>query len=141
MAVKFEGFFNGKWGEPDPGVENPNPVFAGVDTHSFKWGSPGGGYPNELSFTVNPFSTRLNKQFKVGDLIYFNGSTTNSVVGVPLELELELYGPTRKKESFQFDFDIVGTPNDGTPQQNADFVFPLSLDKGQALQGSDFAIV
>ncbi|MDY6805709.1 MAG: choice-of-anchor K domain-containing protein, partial [Cyanobacteriota bacterium] len=141
MAVKFEGFFNGKWGDPDPGEED-NPVFAGVETHSFKWGDPGGGYPNELSFTVNPFSTRLNKQFKVGDLIYFNGSTTNGVEAVPLELELELYGPTRKTESFQFDFDIVTTPNNGTPEQNADFVFPLSTVSvgGFRYKGKNYAL-
>lgn len=142
MAVKFEGFVNGKWGEPNPGAENPNPVFDGVDTHSFKWGGDPDTYPNELSFVVNPFSARLNKQFKVGDLIYFNGSTRNNVEAVPLELELELYGPTRKTESFQFDFDIVGTPNDGTPQQNADFVFPLSTVSvgGFKYKGKNYAL-
>lgn len=146
MAVKFEGFFNGKWGEPDPGPDNSNPLFAGVETHSFKWGAPfnSGTYPNELSFVVNPFSARLNKQFKVGDLIYFNGSvdTDTGVEAIPLELELELYGPTRKTESFQFDFDIVGTPNDGTPEQNADFVFPLSTVSvgGFRYKGENYAL-
>ncbi len=137
--MKVLSTVNGK--RPDPGEED-SPVFAGVETHSFKWGEPGGGYPNELSFVVNPFSTRLNKEFKVGDLIYFNGSTSNGVVGVPLELELELYGPTRKTESFQFDFDIVGTANTGTPEQNADFVFPLSTVSvgGFKYKGKDYTL-
>ena len=129
MALKFEGFFNGKWGEPIPGEENPFPVFTGVDTHSFQWGEADfGTYPNELSFVINPFSTKVNKKFKVGDLIYFNGTTdTNTgVESVPLNIELELYDPTRRTESFEFDFDIVTTPNDGTPEENADFVFPVS---------------
>ena len=145
MAVKFEGFFNGKWGEPDPGEED-SPVFAGVKTHSFKWGAPAfsGTYPNELSFVVNPFSAQLNKQFKVGDLIYFNGAVDSDtgVEAVPLELELELYGPTRKTESFQFDFDIVATSNDGTPEENADFVFPLSTVSvgGFKYKGKDYTL-
>lgn len=145
MAVRFEGFVNGKWGEPDPGAENPNSVFKGVETHSFKWGAPfNRSYPNELSFVVNPFSARLNQEFKVGDLIYFNGTvdTDTGVEAVPLELELELYGPTRKTESFQFDFDIVTTPNTGTPEQNADFVYPTSTVSvgGFKYKGKDYTL-
>lgn len=145
MTVKFEGFFNGKWGEPDPGAET-NPVFDGVETHSFKWGAPAnsGAYPNELSFVINPFSAKLNQEFKVGDLIYFNGSVENNtgVEAVPIELELELYSPTRKTESFQFDFDSVTTPNDGTPEENADFVFPLSTISvgGFQYKGKDYTL-
>ncbi|NEP81776.1 MAG: calcium-binding protein [Okeania sp. SIO3B3] len=79
-----------------------------------------------MSFVINPFSTQLNKKFKVGDLIYFNGSTGANVESVPLNIELELYDPTRRTESFDFDFDIVTTPASSDPEEAADFVFPLS---------------
>lgn len=143
--VQFQGFFNGKWGEPIPGEENPSPVFAGVETHSFKWGEANfGTYPNELTFVINPFSTQLNERFKVGDLIYFNGTTNfdTNVESVPLDIELELYEPTRRTESFEFDFDIVATDNNGTPEENADFVFPVSRvsDGSFRFQGEDYTI-
>ncbi|GGA22585.1 choice-of-anchor K domain-containing protein [Okeania sp. KiyG1] len=143
--VQFEGFFNGKWGEPIPGESNSSPVFAGVETHSFKWGEADfGTYPNELSFVINPFSTQLNRRFKVGDLTYFNGTvrTGTEVESVPLDIELELYDPTRRTESFEFDFDIVTTPNTGTPEENADSVFPVSRisDGSFRYQGEDYTI-
>lgn len=145
MALNFAGFFNGKWGKPIPGEENPFPVFAGVDTHSFKWGEADfETYPNELSFVVNPFSTQLNKKFKVGDLIYFNGSVASDtgVESVPLNIELELYNPTRTTKSFEFDFDIVQTDNTFEPEENADFVFPLSTvsDGSFKYKGKDYTI-
>ena len=146
MALKFAGFFNSKWGEPIPGKDNQAPVFVGVDTHSFKWGSPANSrtYPNELSFVIDPFSTQLNKKFKVGDLIYFNGSvnTNTSVELVPLDIELELYDPIRRTESFEFDFDIVGTTNTSNPQESADFVFPLNkvTDSSFKYKGKDYTI-
>ncbi|MEB3343437.1 choice-of-anchor K domain-containing protein [Okeania sp.] len=142
--VEFKGFFNGKWGEPIRGESISSAVFEGVETHSFKWGEIGNSrtYPNELSFVINPFSTQLNKKFKVGDLIYFNGSTGSNVESVPLEIELELYNPTRRTESFDFDFDIVTTPSSDDPEEAADFVFPLSkVSNGSfSSKGKDYTI-
>ena len=144
--VQFKGFFNGKWAEPIPGEDYPSPVFAGVDTHSFKWGAPfySGTYPNELSFVIDPFSTQLNKKFKVGDLIYFNGSvdTDTGVELVPLDIELELYGPIRRTKSFEFDFDIVTTTNTSNPEESADFVFPINkvTDNSFRYKGKNYTI-
>ncbi len=97
-----------------------------------------------MSFVINPFSTELNENFKVGDLIYFNGSVDSDtgVESVPLDIELELYDPIRRTESFEFDFDIVATSNTGTPEENADSVFPLSRvsDGSFRFQGEDYTI-
>lgn len=133
IIVQFEGFFNGKWAEPTPG-KNSRSVFVGVDTHSFKWGSPPSRsrravkYPNELSFVTDPFSTQLNEKFKVGDLIYFNGESRRftDVESVPLDLGLELYDPIRRTESFDIDFDIDATPNNKSPEENADSISPIN---------------
>ncbi len=126
--VEFSGFLNGKWGEPTPG-ENNNPVFAGVETHTFNWGvADYGEYPNELSFIINPFSISLDSPFQVGNLIYYNGISYKGteVEAVPLELELELFNPNRITEDFEFEFDIVSTPNNGTSEENADYIYPVN---------------
>ncbi|MEB3343434.1 choice-of-anchor K domain-containing protein [Okeania sp.] len=137
--VEFAGFFNGKWGEPTPGIENDFPVFAGVDTHSFKWGEDPQTFRNELNFIINPFSTEVNQNFKIGNLTYFNGSVNigTNVESVPLNIELELYDPTRITGNFEFDFNLISTPGSDDPEEDADFVIPVNEISSGSFQYKD----
>lgn len=128
MTDFFEGIAVGKWSDPNIG-DNTNSIYAGVGTHTLNWGNANfGTYPDGLSFTINPFATEIGTVFKIGELSYFNGEVLlgTEIETAPLALNFELYEPTRLTKSFVFEFDIDTTPNDGTPEENADTVFPLN---------------
>ncbi len=144
QAQTFVGNSSGTWGTPDPGT-NTNPVFSGVGTDTFEWGQASFGTPpNRLSFAGNAFSTNIDTLFQVGDLTYFNGSTSinTAVDSVPLNVELAFTDPTGFTESFAFNFDIVSTPNTNDPQESADFVFPMSSfgDRSFSFDGMDYTL-
>lgn len=145
LAQTFEGSASGTFGTPDPG-SNANPVFSGVGTNTFTWGDPGlfGVGANELIFDGNPFDTTLNSLFAVGDLTYFNGTTLlgTTVETVPLNVSLNFTTPSGVNETFSFDFDLVSTPNTGTPEENADFVFPINQTPTQSfnIAGVDYTL-
>lgn len=129
QALTFVGSSSGTWGTPDPGT-NSSPVFSGVGTNTFTWGDPDGfGVgTNQLTFNGNAFSTGVNTLFQVGNLTYFNGTTllATTVDSVPLDVKLAFTNPSSLNEVFDFNFKLISTPNTGTPEENADFVFPLS---------------
>lgn len=129
QAVTVAGSSSGVFGTPDPG-SNSTPTVTGVGTNKFSWGSPFSttAPPNSLSFAGNAFSAETESLFKVGDLTYFNGTTAigTTVASVPLNVSLAMSSPTSISKVFDFDFDLTNTPNTGTPEQNADFVYPIN---------------
>lgn len=129
QALTFSGNSSGAWGEPTPGGINTNPVYSGVGTNSFRWGDPDdfGTGPNQLTFSGDSFSSEIGSLFKIGDLTYFNGSVTpnTSVDFVPLNLHVSFGDRPNLSEVFNFNFQLVNTPNDSAtnPADNADFVY------------------
>lgn len=133
QAITFSGNSSSTtWGIPTSGGINTTPVYSGVGTNSFTWGEalpndPKFGTPaNKLTFTGNSFSTNTNSLFNVGNLTYFNGSVPEgtNVDSVPLNLKLSLTSPQNLSQAFNFNFNLLNTPNDpaNTPAQNADSV-------------------
>lgn len=145
QAQTFVGDSSGTWGNPNPGT-NTAAVFSGVGTNTFKWGdSTGfGTAPNQLTFTGNPLSTGIDSLFKVGDLTYFNGTTLRGtdVDSVPLNVALSFTSPSNLSENFDFTFQLNSTPNTGTPEQSADFVFPINTfgSSSFSLDGTDYTL-
>jgi PEP-CTERM motif len=106
-------------------------VVGGVGTNTFTWGQTGFGTgPNELQFTGAAFSAPLETQFTVGSLYYFNGTTAQGTTpsSVDLSLTMNFTTPNLGNVPSTFTFNLVSTPNTGTAQQNADYVyFPSSF--------------
>ncbi|HEY9651653.1 MAG TPA: choice-of-anchor K domain-containing protein [Coleofasciculaceae cyanobacterium] len=145
QAQTFAGNSSGTWGDPNPGA-NTSPQFSGVGTNTFTWGDPNGfGVgANQLIFNGNTFSAGIDTLFQVGDLTYFNGTTTigTTVASVPLNVQLAFATPSVFSEVFSFDFNLVSTPNTGTPEQNADSVYPISSfgSRSFSFGGTDYTL-
>lgn len=128
QALSFSGNSSGVWGEPTPGGMNPNPKYSLPGSNSFSWGDPDdfGTGPNQLTFIGDSFSSEMGSLFKIGDLTYFNGSVTpgTSVDFVPLNLHVSFGDRVNVSEVFDFNFQLVNTPNDSPiAADNADFVY------------------
>jgi hypothetical protein len=146
QAQTFTGNSSGTWGNPTVG-SNDAPNYSGVGTDTFSWGDPAdfGTGANVLTFTGNSISTPIDSIFKVGDLTYFNGSVASgtTVDSVPLNVLLNLQNPVNKvAEYFGFNFKLVSTPNTGTPEENADFVYVVNnfSDSTFKLANSDYTL-
>lgn len=128
-AQTFSGNSSGTFGTPNFGT-NSSAVFSGVGTDTFAFGdgtafdSP----PNQYSFAGNSFSTTLDSLFQVGDFTYYNGTTLlgTTVDSVPLNISLNFTDPSGVTQAFSFNLQNNSTPNTGTAEQNADFVFPTN---------------
>ena len=119
---------------------NPGPVgtvTTGVGTNVFTYGM--GSPPNELTFTGSTFSSPIETPFKVGSLYYYNGSTTVGTTpdSVDLSLSLNFTSPALPTVVSTFALNLVSTPNSGTADQNADYVyFPSSFSSTSFLIGT-----
>ncbi|HIK08175.1 MAG TPA: choice-of-anchor K domain-containing protein [Trichormus sp. M33_DOE_039] len=125
-APPFTGNSSGTWGTPIPSTASI--VYSGVGTDTFTWGDAAsfGTGANYLNFVGNAFSTNFDTPFQIGNLTYFNGTTTIGTTpeSVPLDVLLAFTDPSGLNENFNFSFNLISTDNNGTPDENADFVFP-----------------
>ncbi|KJH72181.1 PEP-CTERM sorting domain-containing protein [Aliterella atlantica] len=142
-AQTFSGNSSGTFGTPNAGSYS-NPVFSGVGTNTFNWGSPAGTPANELSFTGNSFSGELDSLFAVGDLTYFNGTVSSDTLvdSVPLDIALDFGQPDKASQVFRFDFSLFSTLNTGTDEENADFVTPINSfgDRSISFGGTEYTL-
>ena len=109
---------------------NPQPagaVTTGVGTSDLKYGVGfGGSLPNELSFSGSTFAGPFETPFTVGTLSYFNGTTFQGTEpsAVDLAVTIAFTAPVGLGAVLStFTLSLNSTPNFGTPDQNADFVF------------------
>ncbi|PAX59554.1 choice-of-anchor K domain-containing protein [Brunnivagina elsteri] len=138
-ALIFSGDSSGTWGEPDPGTFNTNPIYKGVGTNTFEWGLSLPDIPrfrtpaNSLIFKGTSFASDFNSLFKIGDLSYYNGTVPlyTNVEKVRFHLRLSFKNPAEIKEDFDFNFNLVNSPNDPnipiSDIANADYVFPTPV--------------
>ncbi|PSB34815.1 PEP-CTERM sorting domain-containing protein [Chlorogloea sp. CCALA 695] len=126
-AQTFVGDSSGTFGIPNSGT-NSDAVFSGIGTDTFTFGDSVGTGPNEYSFAGNSFSTTLDSLFQVGDFTYYNGATFvgTTVDSVPLNISFDFTDPSGVTQAFSFNFQNDSTPNTGTAEENADFVFPIN---------------
>ena len=130
----------------DTGVfVNPVPssgvTVTGVGTSTFTYGTGSNSLPNSLSYAAaNPISSTTETPFKLGTLTYFNGATLSNTTPdhIDLQIALNLTQPGVVNENFTFTLDLVSTPNTGTPDQQADYVyFPSSYSSSTFTAGGE----
>ncbi|WP_341207861.1 choice-of-anchor K domain-containing protein [uncultured Sphingomonas sp.] len=117
--------------------QNPAPASAvttGVGTNSITWGVASDNVGvNKLRFDAGTFSSVYNSPFKVGRLTYFNGTVQSGTEmnAVDLALDLTFANPNIGKFSNVFSFGINNTLNNGTADENADYLsLPTSFSAG-----------
>ena len=106
-----------------------------VNTKSFRWGTPYQSHPSALVFAGKGFSDITTDEFfNLGKLSYFNGTilTGTEANAVDLRTSLAFTNPIGLTKNFNFDFNLINTPNTGNPTQNADSVslsspFPTTI--------------
>ena len=119
-AAVVTGTTSGNFVNPLPS----NAVTTGAGTSNFTFGTGSGTPPNELSFAGTSFSSAYETPFKVGTLSYFNGSTLGiAATSVDLSLTMNFVAPNLPSVSNSFALNLVATPNTGTADQNADYVY------------------
>ena len=108
----------------NPQPSSPPVVVFNVGTNNFSWG--GGGFDpiNTLRFDGSSFAANYESPFKLGTLSYYNGL---SVAGtepdtVDLAVKLQFSDPVIPDVTSNFTLQLISTPNDSTPDANADFV-------------------
>jgi len=122
-AFAIAGTSSGSWGLP--GVPTPSTILSnenGGTDNRLSWGTPvTDSFANYVQFDGASISALSGSQFKVGDLTYRNGSTTDNFDGdFPLSVSLSLHSPTNLNPTFSFLFNILNTPNTGNPITDAD---------------------
>ncbi|MBW6532846.1 choice-of-anchor K domain-containing protein [Sphingomonas sp. RRHST34] len=140
-ADPVSGTVNASFSDPQPGTG----VSTGIGSDHVTWGTPLTGYKaNELSFQSNtPFSALLGEQFKVGSISYYNGTILDGteLTGLTLNLGLNFTNPAIGLLAKSFALGLYSTPNTGSADANADYVYLPSLQSinnfvvdGQAYQ-------
>lgn len=126
-AINFSGNTTGTFVNP---TGPSGMVVSGVNTSTFKWGTPFQSQPSSLIFAGKGFSNITTDQsFELGTLSYFNGTAIGGTeaFSVDLRAKLDFTSPIGLSKAFDFDFTLLNTPNTGTAAQNADSVFLTSL--------------
>ena len=131
FALPFSGDVTGMWKGAISSDVSDIYAYSNEDnpfTADFAWGIPASNSTNNL-FMFNGFSftdVEENTPFSIGDFMYRNGSTYNSVGvdGVTLSIDLDLTDPLSVDDNaFDFAFSIENTPNvSGDPVADGDIV-------------------
>lgn len=120
-------------------------VSTGIGSDHVIWGTPQTGYKaNALSFQSNtPLYALLGEQSKVGSISYYNGTILDGteLTGLMLNLGLNFANPAIGLLAKSFALGLYSTPNTGSADANADYVYLPSLQSsnnfvvdGQAYQ-------
>jgi len=124
QAFAIAGTSNGSWGLPaTPTASTTLSNENSGTSNRLSWGVPvTGSFTNYVQFDGASISAISGSQFKVGDLTYRNGSTTDSFDGdFPLSVSLNLTSPSSLSPTFSFLFNILNTPNNtGDPVLDGD---------------------
>lgn len=125
LAESVLGTTSGIYTDPNPSA--PPVVTTGVGTSHFTWGrGTSGSAPNSLWYTpVASIATSTETDFQLGTVKYFNGTTATGTAtsAVDLQITLNLTDPGAVSQVFTFTFDLYSTPNSGSPEAQADYVY------------------
>ncbi|GGB28686.1 hypothetical protein GCM10011380_17910 [Sphingomonas metalli] len=117
---------------------NPQPstgVTTGIGTANVTWGTAATDVnkdfkANSLSFKSNsPFAAALGQQFTIGSLTYYNGTILNGteLTGLTFNLSINFTDPALGLLTKSFALGLKSTPNTGTDDENADYIYLPSL--------------
>lgn len=98
-------------------------VASGTGTSHFTWGVGSGTPSNFLDFGGIGFAVETGSVFSFGTLGYYNGSILSGTEATAVDflVTLALTTPVNT-QAFDFAFNLLNTPNSGTPEANADIV-------------------
>lgn len=121
QASTVSGSTSGIWVNPEPG----GATVTGVNTPNFTWG--GGTDTSKLGFaSVAAFDAPIEAAFKIGTITYYNGTIPGDTGATSVDLRVNLNftdPPQGNVGPFDFQFDLINTPNTGTQDQQADYVY------------------
>jgi prepilin-type N-terminal cleavage/methylation domain-containing protein len=146
-TIYFTGSSSGKFHSPAGDSRLLTNLTGGLKSPMFRWGDPATSdkRPNELNFTGARFeNVPPDKEFVVGELQYFNGTTyagTNAT-SVQIAIDLDLTKPG-VRESLNFTFKLLSTPNHGRDADaDADYVYipDVSTNFRTTIKGHTFAL-
>lgn len=114
QAFSIAGTSTGSWGLPSS--PSASTTLSGVDgevNNRLTWGTPTtNSFSNYVQFNGTSINALTGSQFKIGDLTYRNGATTDNFDGdFPLAVTLVLSAPTSVSQNFNFGFNILNTAN------------------------------
>ncbi|MDA0811836.1 MAG: choice-of-anchor K domain-containing protein [Verrucomicrobia bacterium] len=116
-------------------------VVTGVGTPVFGWGEA--LFPNSLQFRAGSYTGGVEREFDLGSLTYFNGTTTSGTTAERVSLAVTLdTGGADEATTFVFQLELQSTPNTGNAFQNADIVRlpnPFSAEE-IVVQGSTYRL-
>lgn len=122
-AEMIIGSASGTFVNPLPNVNN-----SGAGTSTFRWGHAAslGDVRNRLKFTGTSFNTATETDFLLGTLEFRNGTVLNEPLPSTVDLSVALNFTTPPAGALppsNFTLGLYSTPNTGTPDQNADYVY------------------
>ena len=118
--IRVSGSVSGVFVNPNGGVVD------GVGTNSFSWGEGiNGSGPSSLSFSNEDFQSPQSEKFSLGTLRYFNGTIQQGTGSSAVDLQLSITVNNTSGDPIEIveTLRLVNTPNEGTPEQQADRVF------------------
>lgn len=114
QAFSIAGTSTASWGLPaTPSASTTLSNVNGGVNNRLTWGNPTiNSFSNYVQFDGTSINATTGSQFKIGDLTYRNGATTDNFDGdFPLVVTLVLSAPTSISQNFNFGFNILNTPN------------------------------
>lgn len=132
-AVPFEGTALGSWVNPD-GTFGYNIINLDAQSEAWVlWGEPENlnQFRNRIAFdgvgsSGGPgWSAEDGQAFRIGEFSFSNGLVgfdSHDLLGISLDILLQLTTPMAAALTFTFDFGLINTPNTGDPVLDADIV-------------------
>jgi hypothetical protein len=110
-------------------------IVSGIGTGSITWGDPGILYtgPGRMLFTGRHLAAAAGSEFILGTLDYFNGSVLSgtSPRDINLKVSLNFASPAGAGVVLDFRLELINTPNEGTPEEQADVVLLQCVSPGK----------
>ncbi len=138
ISVTSDGFFDNATG-------GPGLVTTGEGTANFTWGiGVNGSGPSSLDFTSESYVGETDDIFSFGTLDYFNGTIAGNsgADAVDLNVSLSFTNPTGIDSTFDYNLQLINSPNTSDPIASADMVFlPGTVpDNSFSFDGVDYTL-
>jgi hypothetical protein len=121
-AADVEGTVSARWEDAAP----TSATTSGLGTSTVQWGVPvAPSATSSLSFNGATFESAFESPFKLGTVVYRNGTIANDsgAESVSLQVNINFTTPALGVVANHFDFRLENTPNVGGDRQAADYVW------------------
>jgi hypothetical protein len=121
-AADVEGSVSARWEDAEP----TSATISGLGTSTVQWGVPvAPSAASSLSFSGGAFASAFEAPFKLGTLVYNNGTIANDTgaESVSLHVDVNFSSLALGVVTNHFAFQLENTPNVGDERQAADYVW------------------